>query len=73
MVSLLAFWTWVTNAAIMPGPGASADARAAIMCTSAQGLAGAAVGVAPALKKDAVKKRTPKASRNIFCVAQEWE
>jgi len=32
---------------MIPGPGASVDARAAIMCTSAQGLTGAAVGIAP--------------------------
>lgn len=58
---MLEFWTWVTKAPMIPGPGASVDARAAMMCTAAHGLVGAAVGMAPAARTEAARMKAEKA------------
>lgn len=44
---------------MMPAPGGSVDARAAIMCTAAQGLIGAAAGagMAPAERREAARMK----------------
>lgn len=50
---------------MMPGPGASVDARAAMICTSAQGVCGAAVGTAPAGRSAAARVTKDSKVENI--------